>query len=169
MKKSIFIFVMLLPLVSFGQDFKFIPLKYDQLWSEDGLIIKFDAVEHAIRDGAIFYGLGRLGLSDKWRFGVTTGFSVAWEIRDGFAWRKTDGYSWKDLAAGIAGQGIVYLGEKIFDKPKPKKYNEALRKASEVALRLSTDGAAIPCPDGIAGCAVNHVILKSGVKDASSN
>jgi len=118
MKKLILIFAMLLPLVSFGQDFKFIPLKYDRLWSEDGLIIKFDAVEHTIRDGAMFYGLGKLGVSDKWRFVATTSFAVAWEIRDGFAWRETDGYSHKDLLAGIAGQIVVFSVEKFLMRKK---------------------------------------------------
>lgn len=126
MKKTIIALALLFS-VAQAQDFKFIPIKYDRLWSEDGMIIKFDAVEHAIRDGALFWGLGKFGMSDKWRFGVTTGFAVAWEVRDGFAWRKTDGYSWKDLFAGMAGQGIVFIGEKIFDKPK-RKHDEALRR-----------------------------------------
>lgn len=128
MKKSIFIFVLLLPIIVLSQDFKFIPIKYDRLWSEDGYIIRYDAVEHAIRDGAIFWGLGKFGVSNKWRFGLTTAGAIGWEIRDGIAWRTTDGFSWKDLFAGMAGQGLVFAGEKLFSKPKSQKYDEALRK-----------------------------------------
>lgn len=118
---------LLLAVSAQAQDFKFLPWKYDRWNSSDGIILRLDKAEHICRDGAIFYGLGKLGMSDKWRFGVTTGFAVAWEVRDGFAWRKTDGYSWKDLFAGMTGQGIVFIGEKIFDKPK-RKHDEALRR-----------------------------------------
>jgi len=131
------LFALLFAASAQAQDFKFIPLKYDRLWSEDGLIIKFDVVAHAIRDGAIFWGLGKLGVSDKWRFGLTTAGALGWEIRDGFAWRKTDGYSWKDLFAGMVGQGLVFAGEKLFSKPKKNqtRYDEALRQELQ-ALEL---------------------------------
>lgn len=132
------LFALLFAASAQAQDFKFIPLKYDRLWSEDGLIIKFDAVEHAIRDGAIFWGLGKFGVSDKWRFGITTAGAIGWEIRDGFHWRHTDGFSWKDLFAGMAGQGLVFAGEKLFSKPKSQKYDEALRQELE-ALRARID------------------------------
>jgi len=125
--------VLLLAASAQAQDFKFLPWKYDRWNSSDGFILRSDKAEHAIRDGFIFWALGKTNLVGQYRFGVTTLLATGWEIRDGFAWRKTDGYSWKDLFAGMAGQGIVYLGEKIFDKPK-SKHDKALRKELE-ALR----------------------------------
>lgn len=127
MKFRLVLFVLLLAVSVQAQDFKFLPWKYDRWNSTDGFILRSDKAEHICRDSAIFYGLGRLGVSDKWRFVATTSFAVAWEVRDGFAWRKTDGYSHKDILAGIAGQAIVFIGEKIFDKPK-RKHDEALRR-----------------------------------------
>lgn len=123
--KNILLMILLGSVAAQAQDFKFLPWKYDRWNSSDGVILKSDKLEHVIRDGALFWGLGKLGVSDKWRFGVTTGFAVAWEIRDGFAWRETDGYSHKDILAGIAGQAIVFGAEKIFTR----------RKNSDKALR----------------------------------
>lgn len=129
MLKTLLVILLLVASVQVqAQDFKFIPLRHDKLWSEDGLIIRYDAVEHALRDGALFWGLGKFGVKDSWRFGATTAFAVAWEVRDGFRWRHTDGFSWKDLFAGMAGQVIVFGGEKLFSKPKSQKYDEALRQ-----------------------------------------
>lgn len=128
MIRVILIFAILLAASAQAQDFKFLPWKYDRWNSTDGkLFLRHDKLSHVVRDGGIFWGLGKLGMSDKWRFVATTSFAVAWEVRDGFAWRETDGYSWKDLFAGMAGQGIVFIGEKIFDKPK-RKHDEALRR-----------------------------------------
>ncbi len=142
-----------------AQDFKVMSWRNDRWNSTDGILLKSDKLEHAIRDGALYYGCRELKLSVKTSFILTTSFAVAWEVRDGFAWRKTDGFSSKDLLAGVAGQLIVFGVEQLFDKPKSKKYDQALRKASEATLRLSIDGVSISCPDGIAGCTVNHVIL----------
>jgi len=112
------LFILLLAVSAQAQDFKFLPWKYDRWNSADGIILKNDKLEHVIRDGAIFWGLGKLGVSNKWRFVATTGFAVAWEIRDGFAWRETDGYSHKDLLAGIAGQIVVFGVEKFLMRKK---------------------------------------------------
>lgn len=135
MKLSI-AFALLLAASVQAQDFKFLPWKYDRWNSTDGLIMKSDKAEHAIRDGFIFWALGKTNLVGQYRFGVTTVLATGWEIRDGFAWRKTDGYSWKDLFAGMAGQGLIFAGEKLFSKPKKNqaRYDEALRQELE-ALR----------------------------------
>jgi len=154
-----FVLILLFAACASAQDFKIMPWKIDRWNSTDGIILKSDKLEHAIRDGALYYGCRELKLSVKTSFILTTSFAVAWEVRDGFAWRKTDGFSSKDLLAGVAGQLIVFGVEQLFDKPKSKKYDQALRKASEATLRLSIDGVSISCPDGIAGCTVNHVIL----------
>lgn len=120
--------VLLLAVSANAQDFKFLPWKYDRWNSTDGFILKSDKAEHAIRDGAIFWALGKTNLVGQYRFGLTTILATGWEIRDGFAWRKTDGFSWKDLAAGMAGQIIVFGAEQLFDKPKIKRHDEALRR-----------------------------------------
>lgn len=87
-----------------AQDFKVMSWKNDRWNSTDGILLKSDKLEHAIRDGAFYYGCRELNLSAKTSFILTTSFAVAWEVRDGFAWRKTDGFSSKDLLAGVAGQ-----------------------------------------------------------------
>lgn len=141
MKKSIFIFVLLLPIIVLSQDFKFLPWKYDRWGSTDGhFLLRHDKLSHLVRDGAIFWGLGKFGVSDKWRFSLTTAGAIGWEIRDGIAWRTTDGFSWKDLFAGMAGQGLVFIGEKIFDKPKSQKYDRALKKELQRSWRESAAG-----------------------------
>lgn len=118
--------VLLLSVSAQAQDFKFLPWKYDKWNSTDGSILRHDKLEHVIRDGALFWGLGKLGVPAEWRFVATTSFAVAWEIRDGFAWRKTDGYSHKDLLAGVAGQVVVFGAEKIFTRKKNS--DKALRQ-----------------------------------------
>lgn len=128
------IFALLLAVSAQAQDFKFIPLKYDRLWSEDGLILRWDGPEHSIRDGALFYSLRFVGIrSYKPRAIIAVGANLGWETFDGFRWRKTDGFSVKDFCFGVAGFHLVYIGEKIFDKPKPKKYDRALRKELDYA------------------------------------
>lgn len=87
-----------------AQDFKVMSWKNDRWKSTDGILLKSDKLEHAIRDGAIYYGCRELNLSAKTSLILTTSFAVVWEVRDGFAWRKTDGFSSKDLLAGVAGQ-----------------------------------------------------------------
>jgi len=119
--------VLLLAVSVNAQDFKFMPWRADRWNSSDGWILKSDKAEHAIRDGFIFWALGKTNLVGQYRFGVTTILATGWEIRDGFRWRHTDGFSFKDLFAGIAGQVLVFGGEKLFSKPKANKYDEALR------------------------------------------
>lgn len=87
-----------------AQDFKVMSWKNDRWNSADGILLKSDKLEHAIRDGALYYGCRELNLSAKTSLILTTSFAVVWEVRDGFAWRKTDGFSSKDLLAGVAGQ-----------------------------------------------------------------
>lgn len=90
------------------------------------MIFRYDKVAHGVRDSAIFYCLGKAVTKDaKPRLIVTTGFATAYEIWDGFRWRKTGGFSFHDIAAGIAGQAIVFGAEKIFTR----------RKNSDKALR----------------------------------
>lgn len=124
--------ILLLAVSAQAQSFKFY---WHDRWDsqEPSLIFRYDKVSHLCRDGLIFYGLGKTITKDaKPRFIATTSFAVAYEIWDGFRHKKTGGFSFHDLAAGFAGQGIVYLGEKIFDKPK--KHDEALRKAIDSGL-----------------------------------
>jgi len=83
------------------------PWKYDRWLSTDGVVLRYDKLEHAVRDGALFYLLSKTGTSNLVCFLVTTAVAVVWEIRDGFAWRETDGFSYKDLLAGSAGQIVV--------------------------------------------------------------
>lgn len=127
--------ILLLAVSAQAQDFKFLPWKYDRWDSKDGFLFRWDKLDHACRDGLIFYALGKTNLVGQYRFGATTLLAIGWEIRDGFAWRKTDGFSWKDLFAGMAGQGLVFAGEKLFSKPKSQKYDEALRQELQ-ALEL---------------------------------
>lgn len=125
MKKSIFIFVMLLPLFSYGQDFKFY---WKDRWDshEPGLFY-FDKLDHLAANAFGVWALKKVGMeSIKTRFYVVTGLSVAYEIRDGFRWRKTGGFSFHDIAAGIAGQAIVFGAEKIFTRKKNS--DKALRQ-----------------------------------------
>lgn len=125
MKKSIFIFVMLLPLFSYGQDFKFY---WKDRWdSHEPGIFYFDKLDHLAANAFGVWALKKVGMeSIKTRFYVVTGLSVAYEIRDGFRWRKTGGFSFHDIAAGIAGQAIVFGAEKIFTRKKSS--DKALRQ-----------------------------------------
>ena len=131
MKTLIFVLTLLFASVVNAQTFKFY---WHDRWDtqEPSLIFRYDKLSHGVRDGAIFYCLGKAITKDtKPRFIAATSFAVAYEIWDGFRWRKTGGFSFHDVAAGLAGQGIVYLGEKIFDKPK-SKHDKTLRKELEV-------------------------------------
>lgn len=129
------LFALLLAVSAQAQDFKF--YWHDQWDSQEpSLIFRYDKVAHGVRDGAIFYCLGKAVTKDaKPRLIVTTGFATAYEIWDGFRWRKTGGFSFHDVAAGLAGQGLVFAGEKLFSKPKSQKYDEALRQELQ-ALEL---------------------------------
>lgn len=126
------LFALLLAVSAQAQDFKF--YWHDQ-WNsqEPSLIFRYDKLSHGVRDGAIFYCLGKTITKDaKPRFIATTSFAVAYEIWDGFRWRKTGGFSFHDIAAGLAGQGIIFFGEKLFDKPKRQQaYDEQVQKEIE--------------------------------------
>lgn len=104
-----------------AQDFKVLPWQYDRWLSEDGVILRYDKFEHAIRDGALNWGLGKFGLGIRDRLLITSGFALSWEVRDGLRWRHTDGASMKDFLAGLAGQAACIVIEKvILDRERGK-------------------------------------------------
>jgi len=103
-----------------AQDFKVMSWKNDRWNSTDGIILKSDKLEHAVRDGLIFYSCRELNLSVKTSFILTTSVALAWEVRDGFKWKETDGASTKDLIAGVAGQIISHFAHSVITSKKSK-------------------------------------------------
>lgn len=134
MKKSILVFILLFTTLANAQSFKFY---WNDKWnSHEPALFYYDKLDHLAANAFGVWALKKVGMeSVKTRFYVVTGLSVAYEIRDGFRWRKTGGFSFHDVAAGLAGQGIVFAGEKLFSKPKSQKYDEALRQELQ-ALEL---------------------------------
>lgn len=134
MKKSIFVFVVLFATMVNAQTFKFY---WNDKWnSHEPALFYYDKLDHLAANAFGVWALKKVGMeSIKTRFYVVTGLSVAYEIRDGFRHKHTGGFSFHDLIAGMAGQGLVFAGEKLFSKPKSQKYDEALRQELQ-ALEL---------------------------------
>lgn len=125
MKKTIIALALLFS-VARAQDFKF--YWHDRWNSHEPGLFYFDKLDHLVANAAGFWALKKVGIENpRDRFLIVTGASIGWEIRDGFRWKKTGGFSFHDLAAGMAGQVIVFGAEKLFDKPK-QKHDESLRK-----------------------------------------
>lgn len=133
--KTIIAFALLFAVSAQAQSFKFY---WNDRWNshEPGLFY-FDKLDHLAANAVGFWTLKKVGIeSPRYRFLIVTGLSVGWEIRDGFRHKKTGGFSFHDLAAGMAGQVLVFGAEQLFDKPKTSsKYDEALRQELQ-ALEL---------------------------------
>lgn len=136
MRLSIIACILFLAVSAQAQDFKF--YWHDRWDSHEPGLFYFDKLDHLAANAVGFWTLKNVGIeSPRDRFLIVTGLSVGWEIRDGFRHKKTGGFSFHDLAAGMAGQGLVFAGEKLFSKPKKNqaRYDEALRKELQ-ALEL---------------------------------
>lgn len=121
--------VLLLAASAQAQDFKF--YWHDKWNSHEPALFYYDKLDHLAANAFGVWALKKVGIeSIKTRFYIVTGLSVAYEIRDGFRHKHTGGFSFHDLIAGMAGQGLVFAGEKLFSKPKKNqaRYDEAVRR-----------------------------------------
>ncbi len=85
---------------------KFLPWNQDRWKSTNGHILKYDKLEHFIRDfivllaGALLFGLNGAVLGGWFLF------IVLWEVKDGlrpYDGKNIEGFSWKDMLAGLMG------------------------------------------------------------------
>jgi len=85
---------------------------HDSWDSQQGTIIKYDKVEHALRGIAITIVAIVLGLQSPVM--LAAAFALVWEIKDGFmdykhwGWWGGEGFSWRDLCADIVGACTAY-------------------------------------------------------------
>ena len=100
-------------------------------WSEDswftkqGVIIKYDKIEHAVLGGCLAVAVYAISRSWISTFVWSTTLNCLWEIKDGFlewerfGWIGGDGFSWKDFIASEVGilitMGFMRLMEWILN------------------------------------------------------
>ncbi len=92
--------------------FRFLPWSEDDWKSTNGHLLKYDKLEHFLRDlilllyAALWFGLSGLVL------GLWLSFILLWEVRDGlrpYDGVNIEGFSIKDVLAGLMGgfTGII--------------------------------------------------------------
>ena len=85
---------------------------HDSWNSQQGTIINYDKIEHALRGLAIIVVAMVIGLQAPIIF--VTAFALLWEIKDGYmdykrwGWWGGEGFSWRDLCADIIGACFAY-------------------------------------------------------------